>query len=109
MNRDTMSNGNDKAYNEIFSYYDEIGALLEKDSPNTKEIMRKFLGAQRLIMAIFIGTFLEDHRKIEAMWPEHERRKEKTLWDKIKPGLVEKVIIAVATAIFVLVVTHWPL
>jgi hypothetical protein len=30
-----------------------------------------------------------------------------TLWEKIKPGLVEKLIIAVSTAFAVLVVSHW--
>jgi len=35
---------------------------------DTKHVLKSFLETQQLIMSFFIGTFLEDHKKVEAMW-----------------------------------------
>ena len=63
-----MANGDEKLFKELTDSYDEIGRTLEKDNPNTKEVLKKFLATNRLIMAFFIGTFLDDHKKVETMW-----------------------------------------
>lgn len=63
-----MPNGDDKVYKEIENSYAEIGVLLDKEDPNTTEVMKKFLSTQRIIMAFFLGTYLDDHKKVEIMW-----------------------------------------
>ena len=44
---------------------------------------------------------------LDAMGIPKKKEAEPSLWEKIKPGLVEKVIIAVSTAFIVLVANHW--
>jgi len=36
-----------------------------------------------------------------------KKNESKSLWEKIKPGLVEKIIIAVSTALIILIANHW--
>lgn len=67
-----MSNGDEKLFQQIEDSYKEIGTLLKEDKLNSREIMKKFLATNQLIMAFFIGTFLEDHNKIEIMWTAHK-------------------------------------
>jgi len=70
-----MPNGTDKLVKEIEDSYDDIGALLEKDKINSREVMKKFLVTNRLIMAFFIGTFMEDHKKVEEMYSSYKSAK----------------------------------
>lgn len=72
MENGIMANGDKELFEEIKTSYDDIGKLLEIQEPNMREVLKKFLATNRLIMAFFIGTFLEDHKKVETMWAAHK-------------------------------------
>ena len=67
-----MSNGDEKLFKQLEDSYGEIGELLKKDRLNSREVMKKFLATNQLIMAFFIGSYLEDHKKVEVMWATHK-------------------------------------
>jgi len=67
-----MANGDDELYKQLNKSYDEIGVILDGQEPNMQDVMKKFLSTNRLIMAFFIGTFLDDHKKVETMWAAHK-------------------------------------
>ena len=75
MDRSIMSNGTEKLAQQIEDSYDDIGALLDKDKINSREVMKKFLSTNRLIMAFFIGTFMEDHKKVDEMYSSYKMAK----------------------------------
>ena len=67
-----MTNGKENLFKEIDKSYDEIGELLKAQKLNTRDVLEGFLRTNRLIMAFFIGEFMEDHKKIEKIWPAYQ-------------------------------------
>ena len=67
-----MANGSENIFKEIDRSYDEIGELLKKEKLNTRDVLEGFLRTNRLIMAFFTGEYLEDHKKIEKIWPAYQ-------------------------------------
>lgn len=64
-----MPNGDKNLYEQIQDSYKRIGNELDSEKRlDTKHVLKSFLETQQLIMSFFIGTFLEDHKKVESMW-----------------------------------------
>ena len=46
--------------------------MLKQQKLNTRDVMEGFLSTNRLILAFFSQTFIEDHKKIEKIWPAYQ-------------------------------------
>ena len=59
---------------EIDRSYEDIGDMLKNKQQklNTREVIEAFLKTNRLILAFFAKTIIEDHRKIEKIWPAYQ-------------------------------------
>ena len=65
-----MANG--KILQQIEKSYDEIDELLEKPKFRTKDALKGILRTNRLFMAFLAETFIDDHAKIQVMWPAYK-------------------------------------